>query len=573
MSKKPQTKTQKPSSYAESLAKFNKLASEYAQVLPSSSMIEAFARAGYGLANQPQIQNQRVKSIPTLPCDYTKDDIAEFLRMPYISEQPLRETAAVLKWTAYPFFKTMRVETDIPLYRYLSRPLYLTQEDAQSKEFLREYILIDKLNKRLAPNMCAHKIVGEAMESGKVFYVPRVSVDKVHNKVNYAFMQRLPQNYCKIIGFNNVSGYTVSFDMMYFLQPGTDFRQFGDLFVPYLEGFDRMFRGRKGQKFVYAARNELQFFPENIDPDGPGEPQVFQQNGSWAYWVSLPIDKVWTFEIDDTTAVVASPLSGLMLTYSQQSDYEQIQKELLTNPLIKIFTGSIPYFDDLGTMKEDAYRLSEGGRMLFEAYFNQLMAMTSTGGAAFYTAPVNDIKSHDYAESANANDISLSFNRYAMSKTGLEALIPVDGDVKASQVSASEDIEAKYTQVTLWQFERMMRSLYESFNLRYEWDFTFIGDIFHEKQQRETYEKAASRGDTDAYMFLAALDGESLLDKASSMRCVKALGILDMLEAPATSYTQSTEDTKPTKDIKDVIDGDAGESTEDQIDAYGANKE
>lgn len=86
------------------LARFNGLVSKYGN-LPSDSFLNAFARAGMGLENQPQIQNQRLKSISPLPLDISKEDIGEALRNPYQSEDVLAQTSQVLKFTAYPYFK------------------------------------------------------------------------------------------------------------------------------------------------------------------------------------------------------------------------------------------------------------------------------------------------------------------------------------------------------------------------------------------------------------------------------------------------------------------------------------
>ena len=47
-------------------------------------------------------------------------------------------------------------------------------------------------------------------------------VDKSHNEVCHAFMQQLPSDWVKIVGFNNKSKYTVAFNLFYFLQPGTN---------------------------------------------------------------------------------------------------------------------------------------------------------------------------------------------------------------------------------------------------------------------------------------------------------------------------------------------------------------
>lgn len=560
----------------------------YVGALPYNSVAAAFGRAGMYWANQPQVQNMRVKGISSLPADYTKEDIGEFLRHPYSSELPLRQTAEILKWTAYPFYKIIKTYQDILTYRYYAAPARLRTESFDSAAFWREAYLLDELHRHIRPEQTAHTIVGQAMTQGKVFYLLRYSVDKSHNQVNYAFLQQLPTDWCTLIGENNISGKTVSFNMMYFLQPGTDVTAYGDLFIPYLNDFNRAFSepspptGKK-KNYIYHSTDSVMlpckggtvcFHPNNVRHDAYGSPRVFEQNGRWFYYVSLPIDRVWTYEIDDTTANVASPLSGLMLTYSQQSDYEAAQLSLLLNPLIKIFTGEIPYFTDNGSTIENGYRLSLGGRALFESFFNELMARNATGGAAFFSAPVENIKSHDFPESANANDISASFQRYGMGKAGLSGIIPVDEDVKAGQAEISSKLESRYAAGIYRQFERMMNELYRSIGLRYNWGFHMFGSIYTDEKTREHAQTAISNGDLSAHYILSALDGESLLEKLAMMTAVKDSGLPDMLMPPPTSYTQSNSGGRPENDT--VTEGnektlDAGTVSAEAASRKGGN--
>lgn len=533
------------------LRRLNEISERYAGLLGTSAYMAAFERAGMGLQNQPQIQNTRVKSISALPVGYTKDQIGDFLRDPYGSELPLRQTSEILRWTNYPYYKIIKTYQDIPTDRYYARPCRLSGDEAKSEAFRRESYLIDKFNRALDPAALLHEIRGHALLEGKCFYCSRFEVDKSHNAVRYAFLTQLPTERCRIIGRNNISKWTVSFNMMYFMEPGTDIMQYGDLFLPYVDGFRKMFSPQDGkEKTVYASYRtqatvrrrgrDVRFYPENADADGAGNPRVFEQNGTWAYYVSLPVDRVWTFEVDDTTPAVIPPLSGMMLTYAQQADFEEIQKTLYTNPLLKIFTGEIPYFDDDGTRVEDTYKLSDGGRMLFQYLFDTLMSQNNTAGTAFYMAPVQNIKSHDFAESANANKISTTFNQYAGAKVGLAALIPVDEDIKAAQVEVARLIESRYPSSVIYaQFTQMMNTLYSAMNLRYEWEFCVFGTIFTEEKTRKDAENALARGDMSALYILSALDGMSLNDKVSMLRAAGASGIMDLFRVPQTAFTQS----------------------------------
>lgn len=564
--------------------KFNEITEVYANI-PYDQMMSAFANANLQMLNEPHIQNNRIKAISSFPADYTKDEIGEFLRDAYENERALRQTAETLSWTVYPFYKIVKTYADIPTYHYYTKPINLEGEEAKTKEFKREAMLLDKLSREINPEKSAHEIVGKAIKQGKVFYIPRYDIDKTHNRVNYAYLQQLPEDWCMLIGQNNISGWTVSFNLMYFLNPGTSTLAYGDLFTPYLEDFNDMFKSRYSlddRRYVYGSEHKAQvpckgrtldFYPDNVKSNAVGSPKVFQQNGRWMYYVSLPIDKVWTFEIDDSTPAVASPLAGLFLTYGQQADYEATQLSLLMNPLIKIFTAETPYFQDNGATASDGFRMSPGTRKMFEQWFDDLMAAHNTAGTAFFSFPGNDIKSHDFAESANANEISSSFNRYAGTKAGLAALIPVDDDIKGGQVEAAKLLESRYATATIYpQYMRMMNVIYEKLNLKYDWEFEMFGTIFTDDKIRENAQKAIANGDISAHFILAALDGQSWLDKLSMMNAVKESGLLDLLIPPITSYTMKQDQNgglPPQNDTgrpKESVD-DMSEDKEKRIDA------
>ena len=575
--------TESAGSWAGIISQFGDLSQAYMSQLGKSNIFRAFS--GAAVANMPSIQNRRVKAISPLPADYSKEQIGDFLRNPYNSEIPLGQVAETLKYTSYPWYKIIKSYSDIPTYRYYFKPLYpkydarmITKEDVKSTDFLRETMLLDKMAKRLNIPATCHKIVGQAMLNGKVFYHPRCEINRTHNEVNSFFLQQLPQLYTKIIGFNNVSGYTVSFNMMYFMQPGCVPEQFGDLFAPYWDDFMRAFDvaddiAPKRTTRFYSRRNgkNLVFNVNKVDPRAPGNPRAFMQNGRWMYYVTLPVEKAWTFEIDDTTAAVVSPLGGLMLTYAQQSDYEAAQLALLVSPLVKIFTGEIPYFNEKVSTKEDGIRLSAGGRETFATLFDLLMEANNTGGTALYMAPLQNIKSHDFPESANANNISTSFSRYALEKAGLSGIIPATDDPKAGLAELSAKLESQYVNCVYRGFERMMNYIISDLNLKYAWEFTLFGTIYNEENLRQKAEKALANGDTSAHYILAALDGQSFTEKLSMTLAVNESGLLDRLIPPITSYTmkqeysglppRADEGGRPAASDTDIADG-VGEASD-----------
>ena len=224
--------TEKVSSYSAVIERLNNIMGSFSG-LPMDSVYNAFGRALGYWANQPQIQNRRIKALNPLPCDFTKEELNQFLVNPQNSELPLQQVGEGLKWSNYSWFKIIKSYADMLQFHALVIPQHATAEEIQSDSFKREARLVHKFIKSLMPKQAGRKAVNQAGSQGKVFKLPRYSVDKSHNKVNYFFLQDLPKQWCTLIGQNNISDWTVSFNLMYFMQPGTDYRQFGDLFEPY----------------------------------------------------------------------------------------------------------------------------------------------------------------------------------------------------------------------------------------------------------------------------------------------------------------------------------------------------
>ena len=532
-------------SYQDAFQRFRTLSGKYGN-LPMDRVVAAFTRATTSEyeRNDPYIQNRRVKQISSLPVDYSKDRVAEMLINPNNNEMPLRSVEHSLEVTAYPLFHLRKVYQDLLTYHSYTMPAFADSADAKKDDFKREWMLIEKLRRELCPATVAHRIVGQACQEGKVFYYPRYKVDKPHNKVDYAFMQQLPSDWTKIVGFNNKSKYTIAFNLFYFMEPGTDYTQFGDLFKPYMETFYSVAElPRKIDKtVVYASGTgpsaNLHKL-EEMQKEGTlfGEPEVYRQNGRWFYWVTLPVDKVFAFEIDDVATNVISPFTGLFLNMIQLAQYEQIQLELTQNPLISLVTGEIPYREDKNADTSDPYKLSITGRRYFEELWYHMLAGNNTSGIGIYFAPVENMKLHQLAESPSAIEISNNGYSYTVAKAGMAGIIPTTGDPKAGLANISLQIESRFAQMVYRQFEKMMQVIFERMNLNYEWTFKMFGDIATDKQTLDNAKAEMTLGLMPAAIIYNAMYDRSIFDDIAVSAAVDALGLMDMRRALVTSYS------------------------------------
>lgn len=525
-------------------SKIQELSSRY-DGMPMEGLISAFGRSGINMGvynNNPYDQNRRIKAISSSPVVYKKPEVERMLKNVYNSERPLRETHHQLEYTSYPLLHTRFVYQNLLTYHNYIAPFLTNEEDSKRDDFWREWKLLEKLRTEFQIISIAHEITGQTIQEGKVFYYPRYSVDKAHNKINHAFMQQLPSDFVKIVGYNNKSKYTLAFNMMYFTIEGTDVLQFGDLFLPYLKDFNAVVYPKPkgaGTKLVYASKTSIDI--SSLSEVNPDNVDVYYQNGKWFYWVILPIDKVFTFEIDDVPRTVISPFTGLLLDMLQLSQLEALQLELLSNPLVAILHGEIPYFETKDTNVADQYKLSNAGRLLFEALWDQLMARTNIGGVGLYAAPFKEMKLESLPEAPNATNIVSSGYQDVMNKAGLSAILPASDDVRAGLAQISLMIESQFGKSIYRCFERMMNVIIGNLNLKYDWRFHMFGDLASDEKMRNEMRQEMVLGILPSTIIFDALRDCSIIEDIAWSDSIVNSDLLIKRVPLSTSYTLSSD--------------------------------
>lgn len=545
--------------------------------LPMGRIIDAFATTVMDetVMGNPYIQNRRVKNISSFPVDYEYNEVAEMVQNPSDSERPLREVSHVLESTAAPYFKIRKTYQGIMTYHWYNSPADV-EEGADKTALWREMRLVDKFAEAMAVKQNAHMIVGQCIQEGKVFYVPRYRVDKSHNKVDYAYLQQLPQDWTKIVGFNNISKYTVAFDMMYFMEPGADYRQFGELFLPYLDVFVQVAPNlpkMRDKKFVYASGYEkFNDIRKNANGMIPGSPDVYYQGGRWFYWVTLPIDRVWTFEADDVNRNVVPPFTGLFLAMANIAKYEQVQLSLVQNPLVSLVLGEIPYRDNTNATTEDSYKLSPSGRRLFEALWYQMLNANNTSGVGLYTGPFDNLHLEQLAEAPSATEISSKGYSYAMQKSGI-GIIPSTDDPRAGTVQVALQIESRFAECIYRQLERMMTYLYSTLGLKWEWKFTMFGSLATDKEDESNCERGMTLGILPLTIRYLALHDIRLSEDMAMSRMITESGLLDLRIPLVSSYSAKQEKSGlPPQGGRPRSEEITSEGNEQDVDSPGAEE-
>ena len=549
-------------SFPEIFNRFRELAESGSASFPS--LLDQFSLIGGMNAFPyvgPFVQNRRVQTIGSSPIEYTKDKIAEFLKKPQDNERNLRQAAHELDWASYTFHHIRRTYSNLLTYHGYVTPDLVDESAMDSASFWREYKLADKLRKRMKPDELAREASGKVQLEGKVFYTYRMSVDKPHNRVNYAFYQQLPSDWIKIVGFNNVSKYTLAFDMMYFTRPGTDILQFPkELFEDYITDFMSItdtVPTRRGEKIVYAEKTGIDLKKlQAIKPNA----EVYNERGRWYYWVTLPVDKAFTIEADDATPYVAPPLAGLFISLLQFADLEQLQLALYQNPLLGFFHGEIPYFETKDTNTADQYKLSNAGRVLFTTLWNQLMAANNTGGIPIYFAPVQNMKLETFNEVEGTANIVSQGNKDIITQAGLSAVIPASDEARAGAVQVSLQIESKYLSPIYQGVEKLMNCAIQDLRLSNDFTFRMFGDLYSDAQLEERLSKEMTLGILPSTIMYNALHDRSILDDICWSHMVEKSGVLDTRIPLISSYSAKQENGLPPQVKHDMEPGGRPES-------------
>lgn len=548
---------------------FKELAARYSD-MPIDNVMAAFGRTNStaGFTANPYVQNRRVKAISSLPVQYEYDKVAEMIQAPNENELPLRQVSHVLESTVAPYWKIRKTYQDIMTYHWYTCPTgELTISEAKTKEFKRELSLTEKFVDAAKIEQKAHEIVGQCVQEGKAFYTTRYQVDKTHNQVNYAFMQQLPQDWVKIVGYNNISKYTVAFNLMYFMEPGTSADFFGDLFRPYMETFWDIVTvlpiKNKSKKFVYASqRSAGGDYVEKIkhaQESAEGAPDIYYMTGRWYYWVVLPIDKVWTFEIDDVSRNVVPPLTGLFLSLVNIAKYEQIQLSLVQNPLVSLVLAEIPYRDDPSATQDDAYRLSPAGRTLFETYWRQMLYDTNTTGVGFYSGPFKNMHLEQLAEAPSATKISSDGYAYAMQKSGI-GIIPATTDPRAGTVNVSLKIESRFGETIYRQMENMLNYIFFDIGFKYDWHFHMFGNLAEDENRLKNAKEGMTLGILSSTLEYLAILGRRVSDDICSSSMIMASGVMDMRVPLVSTYSAKQSESGLPPQPQQKQDGNGNET-------------
>lgn len=535
---------------------------QWDRVFKDKSSAERMAALGYAYNNSPYIQNQRVKRVSTQPFASDRSSIEKALLNVENSELVLRQTAYSL-YTNYALLKLNAMYADILTYRNYYYPKYVTKEDIDSEDYKKERQIISKWIDKLQPKRTFQEIVEKCQWEGKAVYYMRDSRVESSQSFDYVYLQQMPSDYIKIVGWNNASHFTIMFDFTYFWRAGTSPEQFPPIFKKYYEELN------------YAIPKDQRKRPNpNIIKDKlTADVQMYYLDNRWYYWRTLPMDECFTFSQSESNPYQIPNTAGLFLQAKDLQDYTYLQQELLQLPLNGVVMATMPYVKDKnGTTATDGYAIGTEAFDFFTSMFNE----AAPRGVQLFLSPATNHQFFKFdADVVNNSTIVTNALQQFNSIAGVGGLNSTTDKPNMAQVKTQQTLESAYAERFYKQFENCVNTWWKNkLNLKYEWRFKVKGNEFKDASTLESVKGLVSLGQNYLMPELLSYFDLYLDDAQSLQQAVIGSELYKNFQVVQSAYNQSSEvriNTDTVDEMKQISETNVGRpnADEDKIESDG----
>ena len=497
---------------------------------------------GYAYTNNPYIQNQRAKSISSRPFTEKRETIEKALSDIANSEQTLRQVSHSL-YSNYALLKLNAMYADLLTYRNYFYSKGTTNEDIKTDEYKKERKSLADWVDLLQPKRVFQEIVEKAQWEGKVAYYMRDSKVENNNTFDYVYLQQLPSDYIKIVGWNTASRFTIMFDFTYFWQPGTSPEQFPPIFKKYFEEMN----GILNKEALKGRPNPNLLADYDLSPDV----QFYYTNNKWFYWRTLPLDECFTFSQTESTPYQFPNTAGLFLQAKDLQDYMYLQQELIQLPLSGVVVGTLPMAKDSnGTVATDNYGITAEAFSFFTQMFNE----AAPSGIKLFLSPATNTQFFKFdGDIVNNSAVVTNALQQFNSIASVGGLNSTTDKPNMAQVKTQQILESSYAERFYKQFENCINVWWKNkLKTKYSWRFRIKGSEFKDTTTLPIVKELVALGQNYlmpellSYFDLHIDDAQSLQEEVINSK------IYDKLQVAQSTYTQSSKGTNDGVDKKSV---------------------
>ena len=491
----------------------------------------------------PFLQNQRIKNLYTQAKAYGKADISEFLANPGNNERPLRSLSWANSSSQQIYYNILRRSCDIPLYNWYVIPdLLESDSDYNGEVFQNEDKLVQEWLETFDVQNTFKTIALEVKREGKSSYLLRNKISGVGKSktVDFCTLQKMPTDWIKITGKGSL-GYTISFNMMYFLNIANSPSFFGEFIEAAWN--DMIYNGivtlpEGSQKYEFHPEEvikvnedktikEYTFSYEGITvkpiiesiTEGIGR----GRNQRYMFWLQMPYDICYTFGSDNSHPWMAPDTMGLMLKMQELTDYCQLAGLIASTPLTAVLTGEIEPIANPRAGKNESIFTPE----VIQGMQDKFNAITSTNVEAFLW-PAKNIKLQQLSADVNSSDIISTATSNFLESAGEGGLTIATEKPNVAQITAAKLLAASQQDYVTIQFQKVMNFILQhKIGLKLRWKIKIWGNIFTIENEKKYLKEIVANGNIALLPKLMSAEGISIRDTKALTSYVKSFKFYD----------------------------------------------
>ena len=451
-------------------AKWNSVFSKYSSLLANGGTVSLQDTIWGNPAKtnrlNPFVQNQRVKSIISQGAQVDKSNITKWCERPADNEFNIQNASWAMYYQSQVYQSLLRIDREVPRFHAYAVPENIEAEDLHKDSYKKEKQKVNSILKVLKPKITFKDIIVQMENEGKVTMLPRVSYN---DKEAFFFtFQKLPNQYCKIVGFGSDEHFVVMFNMVLFLSGVYDPASYPEFIQRKWETMIRDGTVIELQGGGYKLNTSAEI------PDG----DILEADGdSWFYWYRIPQEMAFTFSQDGGSPNVLPDTVGLLQDVVDLADYKALQQSLLARGATAILTAEAQVKTDTPVGKDGTY-VSPETLLGITDYVIQNVGETIV--PVFF--PLQNFQLHSIQEDVSpATAVVSSRIKDVMNTSALGGLMSTTDKPSIITVKTARDLEEAKMRYYVSQFENAVnRVINNSFDLKYKWKVNFCGYCFSE---------------------------------------------------------------------------------------------
>jgi hypothetical protein len=365
--------------------------------------------------------NERLRDINLNPLQATQDSLDSAMKSPKNSEDNIRAFSEDFEIRSMPYKRLLTY-----LSNMLSFDITYTStaepDDYETPKYKKDLRAVETFLDKFEYKKELRIATREMLRNDAYFACFRDVGDKY-------VLQELPSDYCKITG-RWEGGYLFSFNMYWFLMPGTSIDMYPDFF-------------RKKYKEIWVDSNTTGKYNPALAPEA-------REKSQWIFWVDVPVDVGVCFKLTEELATRLPYFTPIFNDLLLQPLIRNLQKNINMAEASKIIIGEIPMLNrDAKAAVKDSVAISPD----LLGKFMALVKSAISDAVKMASAPLTNMQGINFT---GDNEMYNSYLRTALASAGINTNLIFSSNIKPNAIE---------TQLSLNVDEQLMTVLYDQFAL------------------------------------------------------------------------------------------------------------